>query len=360
VDDQLRFGWYIPTHGDATVVGDPAAFIPPDMDLFLKVALAAEKAGFEYALVPVATGCYEAWISTAMMSARTTKLKMLVAARPGLIAPTIMAKMVSTFDQLSNGRVYVNLIAGGGREEMAQDGVFYDHDERYEVMDETVQLMKHCWTAEGPVTWTGRHFRVENAVVQPRPLQQPYPPFYIGGISPAAQDVGAKHADVFLFWGNTPEQIREDIASVKGRAEAQGRTQPLRYGMRFQVLVRETEDEARRDAEALIASVSEKAKAARTTGMGAESAADGRMREFAQKTAENNYWISRHLYAGLTTVRHGAGVMVVGNPEQVAETLQSYIDIGCSQFCLSGYTHDAEAERFGRMVMPYFRGRIGS
>jgi alkanesulfonate monooxygenase len=359
MDDRLRFGWYIPTHGDGRTVGDPATFIPPDMDLFMRVALAAERAGFEYALVPVATGCYEAWISTAMMSAKTTKLKMLVAARPGLIAPTVMAKMISTFDQLSGGRIYVNLIAGGGRDEMAADGVFYDHDERYEVMDETVSLMKECWTAEGPVTWEGKHFRVENALVRPLPLQHPYPPFYIGGISPAAQDVGAKHADVFLFWGNTPKQIREDIASVRSRAAAHGRADELRYGMRFQVLVRETEEEARRDAEGLVAHVTEKARAARHTGMGAESAADGRMRQFAEDTADSNYWISRHLYAGLTTVRHGAGVMVVGNPEQVAETLQEYIDLGCSQFCLSGYTHDEEAERFGRLVMPYFRDRIG-
>jgi alkanesulfonate monooxygenase len=92
--------------------------------------------------------------------------------------------------------------------------------------------------------------------------------------------------------------------------------------------------------------------------MGAESSADGRMREFAMTTAENNYWISRHLYAGLTTIRHGAGVMVVGNPGQVAETLQEYIDIGCTEFCLSGYPHAREAELFGRLVMPYFRERI--
>ena len=354
----LRFGWYIPTHGDGTTVGDPATFIPPDMDLFMKVAHAAEDAGFEYALVPVATGCYEAWVSTAMMSARTTRLKMLVAARPGLIAPTITAKMVTTFDQLSRGRVMVNLIAGGGYDEMAQDGIFYDHDERYEVIDETVTLMKRCWTEEGPVTHSGKYFRVENALVRPVPYQKPHPPFYIGGISPAAQDVGAKHADVFLFWGNTPAQIREDMAAVHARAAVHRRAENIRYGMRLQVLVRETEEQAWRDADALIAHATEKARRTRMTAMGAESHADGRMREFARTTAADNYRIAPHLWAGLTTVRHGAGVMIVGNPEQVAETIEEFIAIGCSEFCLSGYTHDEEAERFGRMVMPYFRTRV--
>ncbi len=354
----LRFGWYIPTHGDSTTVGDPATFIPPDMDLFMRVARAAEAAGFEYALVPVVTTCYEAWISTAMMSAKTDRLKMLVAARPGLIAPTLMAKMISTFDQLSGGRIFINLIAGGGQAEMAADGVFYDHDERYAVMDETVTLMKKSWAAEKTFDFEGAHNRVVGGEVFPKPLQRPHPPFYIGGISPAAIEVGAKHADVYLFWGNTPEQIREDIATVNAAAAKHGRAGQIRFGMRFQVLVRETESEARAAAEGLISTATERAKAGRLMGLGNESAADGRMREFAATTAENNYWISRHLYAGLTTVRHGAGVMVVGNPEQVAGMLQEYIDIGCSEFCLSGYTHDAEAERFGRLVMPYFRDRI--
>jgi alkanesulfonate monooxygenase len=354
----LRFGWYIPTHGDGTTVGDPDTFIPPGMNLFLRVARAAESAGFEYALVPVVATCYEAWISTAMMSAKTERLKMLVAARPGLIAPTLMAKMVATFDQLSAGRIFINLIAGGGPAEMAADGVFANHDERYELLDEAVTLMKRCWAEDRPFSWQGKHQRVENAWVYPKPLQQPHPPFYIGGISPAAVHVGAKHANVYLFWGNTPAQIKEDIATVRAAASRFGRADDIRFGMRLQVCVRETESEARSAAENLIATATARAREGRFHGMGSESAADSRMREFAVATEANNYWISRHLYAGLTTVRHGAGVMVVGDPAQVAEALEEYIALGCSEFCLSGYTHDAEAERFGRLVMPHFRSRL--
>ncbi|MFN0095663.1 MAG: LLM class flavin-dependent oxidoreductase [Dehalococcoidia bacterium] len=351
-DSRVRFGWYIPTHGDGLT---PSDFIPPDIGLFMRVANAAERAGFEYALVPVATGCYDAWISTAMMAAKTERLKMLVAARPGLMAPTVTAKMVATFDQLTAGRVMVNLIAGGGADEMAQDGVFLSHDERYEVMDETVELMKRCWTEDGPVTFEGKHHHVVNSVVRPKPFQTPFPPFYIGGISPAAIDVGAKHADVFLFWGNTAEQIAKDMAVVRQRAAHYGRDQEMRYGMRFQVCVRETEAEARAAAEGLIANATDRQRETRQGGMGQQSSADGRMRAFAESTADNNYWISDHLYAGLTTIRHGAGVMVVGDPKQVAGTLQEFVDIGCSEFCLSGYPHDLEAERFGRLVMPFFR-----
>ena len=354
----LRFGWYIPTHGDGATVGDPATFIPPTPELFLRVAKAAEAAGFEYCLVPVLATCWDAWVVTAMVSAQTERMTMLVAARPGLIAPTVSAKMVSTFDQMSRGRIAVNLIAGGGSAEMAADGVYFDHDARYEVIDEAVQLMKATWAAEGTMDWQGRHYRVDGALVRPRTYQRPHPPFYIGGISPAAIDTGAKHADVYMLWGNTPEQIARDIATVRERAALYGKADSLRFCMRLQVLVRETNAQAGRDAEALIATATANARASRLTGVGAESQADGRMREFARTTAENNYWIRPNLWAGLTTVRHGAGVMMVGGPGEVAALIQEYIDVGCTEFCLSGYTHDAEAERFGRMVMPFFRERL--
>jgi alkanesulfonate monooxygenase len=351
----IEFGWFIPTYGDSHTVGDPSTVVPPSMDLFQRVAVAAEDAGFDYVLVPVATECWEAWITTAMVAARTTRLKMLCAARPGLIAPTLMAKMVATFDQLTQGRVYINLIAGGGVDEMTADGVFFDHDQRYEVMDETVTLMKQAWASRAPFDWEGRYFRVVRADVRPKPWQQPHPPFYIGGISPAAMDVGAKHADVYLYWGNTVEQISKDIAEVRGRAAALGRDDQLRHGMRFQVLVRETEDEAWRDAEALIASATDRSRASRMRRMGQQSEADARMRRIALETAGENWRIAPHLWAGITTVRHGAGVMIVGNPEQVAETIEQYIQLGCTSFCLSGYPHDEEAQRFGELVLPAFR-----
>jgi len=355
MSEPLRFGWYIPTHGDGT---HPGNRVPPSMDLFVRVARAAEAAGCDFALVPVATGCYEAWVTTAMVSARTERLKMLVAARPGIVQPSHMARMISTFDQNSGGRVYINLIAGGGQKEMAEDGVFLAHDERYALMDESVELMKRVWTAEGPVDFHGKHVRVEGAVCYPKPLQQPYPPFYIGGISPAAIDVGAKHAACYLYWGNTPAQIEQDIAAVKEAADRYGRAHELRHGMRLQICVRETEQEARRAAFALIEGATDRQREARMAGLGAESYADGRMRRFAEEAADNDWWIAPHLWAGLTTIRHGAGVMIVGTPEQAAATIQQFIEAGCTEFCLSGYPHDEEAERFGRLVMPYFRDRL--
>ncbi|MGI9595020.1 MAG: LLM class flavin-dependent oxidoreductase [Acidimicrobiales bacterium] len=351
--DQVEFGWFVPTYGDGPTLTDRSAMVPPSNELFVRVARAAEDAGFEYLLVPVAVACWEAWISTAMLVPQTTSIDMLVAARPGVIAPTMMAKMISTFDQLSGGRVRINLIAGGGVEESRADGVFLDHDQRYDFMDETVTVMKRCWTEIRPVDFDGEHVKVEKAVVRPMPVQKPHPPFYIGGISPAAIEVGTKHADVYLFWSNTFEQIEADIATVREAASAHGRADELRFGLRSHVLVRETAEQARHDALALIADAPEAMVDARQRGMGAQSHADARMREAA--SAHSDHWMSETLWAGITTIRHGAGVTIVGSAQQVIDTIQGYIDLGITSFCLSGYPHDEEATRFGEMVMPAFR-----
>lgn len=349
----LRFGWFIPTAGDTTAIGDPNADRPPSMEMFERVALAAEQAGFEYALVPVQTLCYEAWIACAMIAAKTERLKMLVAARPGFIAPTLTAKMISTFDQLTKGRVYINLIAGGSATELAADGCFFGHDDRYEVMDETVSLMKKVWTEETPVTHEGKHFKVENALVLPKPYQKPYPPFFLGGMSEAAREVSAKHTNVHLFWGDTPARIAEDMKDIRTRAARYGREDEIQFGMRLQVIVREKEEDAWAAADRLIASAGDDHKKV-IAELWEQSESNTRMKELGKA---DQFRIAPHLWSGITVVRPGAGVAVVGNPEQVAATLQQFADIGCTDFCLSGYPHDEEAERFGRLVMPFFKER---
>lgn len=353
MSDGLHFGWFIPTNGDTSALGDASKNVPPSLESFVGIAKAAEAAGFEYALVPVQTMCYEAWVTCAMISAQTEKMKMLVAIRAGFIAPTVMAKMFTTFDQLSKGRIYANLIAGGGAAELAADGSYYAHDDRYAVMDETVSLMKRCWTENKKFDHEGRFFKAEGVRVFPKPYQDPFPPFYLGGASDAAKEVSAKHAHCHLFWGDQPERIAAQIADLKERAAAHGREGELRFGMRLQIVCRDTEEEAWDAAWGIIEGASDQLK--RTTkGLWEQSEANSRMKELGEA---ENYMIGPHLWSGITTVRPGAGVAVVGNPEQVRDTLESFIEVGCTEFCLSGYPHDREAERFGRLVMPFFNSR---
>ena len=169
----LEFGWYLPTHGDTTAYGVVEAQVPGSPELCDRVVQAAEKAGFEYLLIPVGSVCWEAWITGAFMAARSSKIKPLIAARPGYINPVLLAKMISTFDQMSGGRICINLIAGQNESEVMAEGVRYAKEERYELMEEEVSILKELWTARGPMHFEGKFHTISGAHIRPRPLQQP-------------------------------------------------------------------------------------------------------------------------------------------------------------------------------------------
>ena len=349
---RLEFGWFLPTAGDTTAYGLASAQVAPSLPLFDRVVEAAEAAGFEYMLVPVQTACWEAWISSAMMVARSKSIRMLVAARPSYINPVLLAKMIAAFDQLSGGRICINLIAGQSEAENASEGVKWGKEERYEIMDEEVSILKALWTARGPVNFDGKFYQLKGAQIRPHPLQKPYPKFYLGGGSRQAWEISAKHSDVHLFWGDTYERIRANMVEIRGMAARHGRADDIGFGMRLQVVCRPTAKEAWEFAHELVAHASEAQKAFVKKHF-ATSEANRRVRELAA-IGET---IEPHLWTGITQVRPGAGIAVVGDPEQCANTLQNFIDLGCHSFCLSGYLHDEEAERFGKWVMPILRER---
>ena len=344
----LEFGWFMPTWGDTTCYGDKDAFIQPSADLFDRVIVAAEAAGFEYFLVPVASTCWEAWIASAMAVAKTKRIKALVAARPGYVSPVQLAKMGATFDQLSGGRLSVNLIAGQSQIETESDGITLAKEDRYALMEEDVSIMKALWTARGPLDFNGRFHTLKGARITPLPLQQPYPRFYLGGGSEDAWEVSAKHSDIHLFWGDTPERIAANMATIRGMAARHGRAETIGFGMRLQILCRETEAEAWDAAHELVRGVTD----AQTHYIRTHYASSAANRRVQQLAREHGELIGPHLWTGVTRVRPGAGIVVVGNPAQCAATLQEFIDLGCVSFCLSGYLHDEEATRFARWVRP--------
>ena len=349
----LEFGWYLPTNGDTTSYAEGPDVVPAGTPMFDRVVAAAEAAGFEYLLVPVAVPCWEAWVSTAFMAGRSSSIRMLVAARPGYINPVMLAKMVTTFDQLTGGRIAVNLIAGQSEVENAADGIRHGKEDRYALMAEEVAIMKALWTAGAPLDWDGRFHTLRGARVIPPPFQRPHPRFYLGGGSRQAWEISAAHADVHLFWGDRPETIAAQIAEIRAMAEAEGRADVLGFGMRLQIICRETEAEAWQAAGTLVGGVSDERAAAVRANV-ANSVANQRIQALL---AETGGLIAPGLWAGLARARQGAGVAIVGDPQQCADVLQRFIDIGCHSFCLSGYLHDEEAERFGRLVRPILVAR---
>lgn len=285
-----------------------------------------------------------------LVAGQTERLKFLVAVRPGFVAPTVAAKMVATFDQLAPGRLLVNVVTGGFPAELAADGDFTPHDDRYARTGEFIEVMRKYWT-ERQFDHAGRFYRVEGCRPFIKCATQPHPPLYAGGASAAAEDLFAREIDCYLLWGESRRQMRDRIERMKAKAAASGRT--LRLGVRMHVLARETEDEARAAAYAQVEGVSPATlERARATLTATDSAGESRQRAFAM--GNDDQWVEPNLWAGIGQVRRGVGVTLVGSYEQVARRFVNYTEMGLSYFILSGYPHLEEAETAGRTWLPLF------
>lgn len=241
-------------------------------------------------------------------------------------------------------------MTGSDPQELAGDGVFLDHTERYEASAEFTQVWRRLLQGE-TVDFNGKHIHVNGAKLFFPPVQQPYPPLYFGGSSEVAQELAAEQVDLYLTWGEPPDQVREKIAQVRAKAAARGRT--LRFGIRLHVIVRETNEEAWRAADRLIAHLDDetiaKAQAAlaRTDSVGQQRMAS------LHNGKRDNLEISPNLWAGVGLVRGGAGTALVGDGPTVAARIQEYAALGIDSFVLSGYPHLEEAWKVGELLFPH-------
>jgi alkanesulfonate monooxygenase len=341
--------WFIPSHGDGRYLGTTKGGRSAEYSYFRQIAQAADRLGYKGVLIPTGKSCEDPWLLAAALAAETEQLHFLVAVRPGLMSPTLAARMASTLDRISGGRLLINVVAGGDPVELAGDGLFLNHDERYEATDEFLTIWKKLLNGE-EVTFEGRHLKVKGGKLLFSSVQKPYPPIYFGGSSPAGQLVAAKHSDVYLTWGEPPEQVEKKLSEVKKLAEEQGRT--IEFGIRLHVIVRETEKEAWEAAEQLIRYVDAKTiQEAQRVFSRYDSVGQQRMRQLHNGNRES-LEISPNLWAGVGLVRGGAGTALVGDPETVAKRLLEYQKMGINRFILSGYPHLEEAYRVAELLFP--------
>jgi alkanesulfonate monooxygenase len=250
-------------------------------------------------------------------------------------------------------------VTGGDAEELAGDGQFLPHAERYEQAAEFIRIWREVIARShdnAAFDFDGRHLTVKGAKLLYPPLQRPYPPVFFGGSSGPAHDLAAEQADTYLTWGETPAAVATKLADVKARAARHGRT--LRYGIRLHVIVRETEDEAWRAASDLVSHLDEATVAAAQARF-AQMDSEGQRRmgelhrgRFDKANVRQGLEISPNLWAGVGLVRGGAGTALVGNPQQVADRIREYAELGLDRFVLSGYPHLEEAHRFAELVFP--------
>lgn len=351
----LRFHWFLPTNGGdgRQVVGgghgvdaDPAGR-PASTAYLGQIARSAEQLGFEAALTPTGAWCSDAWVSTAMLASVSERLQFLVAFRPGLIAPYLAAQMAGTFQNLSGGRLLLNVVTGGESREQRMFGDFEDKAGRYARCGEFLDIVTALWRGER-VDYRGDHLAVSDAVLQQIP--DPIPEIYFGGSSEAAIEVAARHADVYLTWGEPPAAVADKIAAVRARAAEHGRDP--RFGIRMHVIARDTAAEAWAEADRLLAGISEAQIARVRAGLTrSESEGQRRMLDLNQGTT-NDLEVYPNLWAGIGLVRGGAGTAMVGSHAQIADLVQEYAGVGISEFVLSGYPHLESAYWFGEGVLP--------
>ncbi len=350
----LNIFWFLPTSGDTRYLGKSDFGRAPTAAYLRQIAVTAENLGYDGLLIPTGSSCLDPWVTASSLVGATQRIKLLVALRTSLSGPTASARQAATLDQALGGRLLLNVVPGGDATELAADGVFLDHDARYEAADEFLTVWKRLQQGE-TVDFKGQHLQVQGAKNHFTPVSQPYPPLYFGGSSPAAHELAAKHVDAYLSWGEPPAQVAEKIADVRARAAKHGRT--VRFGVRLHVIVRETRAEAWAEADRLISRLTDADIAAAQQNFNRmDSVGQRRMAEL-HGGQRDKLEISPDLWAGVGLVRGGAGTALVGDPEPVAKRLQEYADLGVDSFVLSGYPHLEEAIRFAELVFPLLPGK---
>ncbi|AGT05012.1 FMNH2-dependent aliphatic sulfonate monooxygenase [Corynebacterium glutamicum MB001] len=355
--------WFLPTYGDSRGItagghgfGFHSGSRTADLDYLSQIALAAERNGFESVLTPTGLWCEDAWITTAALLSRTSKLKFLVAIRPGQVSPTIIAQQGAAFQKFSNNRLLINVVVGGEDHEQRAFADYSSKEERYHKADETLEIIDHLWNSAEPLNFQGEFLSVENAVLKEQP--EVSPPIYFGGSSQLGIEIAAQHSDVYLTWGEPAEKVEEKLARV--RAEADKRNRELDYGIRLHVIARPTEDEAWSVAQNLLDQLDQEEVARIQEGL-ARSQSEGQRRmtelhgqgaAFTAGADARSLEIAPNLWAGVGLVRGGAGTALVGSYEQVAQAILRYRDIGLSHFIFSGYPHLEETYHVGEGVVP--------
>lgn len=352
-------GEYVGTVGDAKQIdgwtgsgGSTAR--PATPEYITAVAKAAEEGGFSTLLLPVGTNCLDSLVVAANLIAHTKKLNILFAVRPGFTSPATFAKQFSTLDQWSNGRVFFNIVTGGSPTELAADGDFLDHEARYRRSREFIQVLNLFFSGEF-FDFNGEFYRLKNARLLVKPVQ--IPKVFFGGSSSIAKQIAAELADVYMLWGETLENTKQEIDDVKRLVEEQQRD--VSYSISFQVVLGDTEEEAWANAKKLISRTDQVALENKNElSKKGEAVGVKRLHALMENAKENDYKIGPNLWAGLTQVLSGNSIALVGTPNQVADRIVEFVELGFDKVLLRGFPHLETAEKVGEYVIPRVNARL--
>lgn len=354
--------WYLPNFVETGHRGDTASTEEGygTLDYQVGLAEAVEDAGWSGALLGTSWGRPDTFTVATALAARTSTFEPLVAIRPGFWRPANFATAAATLDQLSKGRVRVNIVSG--QDDLAAYGDREESREaRYARTKEFMRLVRRLWTEED-VTFDGDHFQVAGSTVTPRPYatdDRPHPRLYFGGASPEAEAVAATEADVQLFWGEPLDGVGERIERLRGLERSLERDlEPLEFGLRITTLIRDTREEAWRDAEEKVRLMADSVGDREFRRSGRAAVGQGRLLDLADRgdVLDECLYTAPGRYGG-----GGAGTTwLVGSADDVARSLQRYQELGVSHFVLSDTPYRTEVARVGKALIPRLRGEVAT
>ena len=337
----MRYGYWLPVFGGwLRNVEDEQ--METSWAYVSRLARRSEEIGFDLTLIaelnlndikgPEAPSL-DAWSTAAALAAVTHRLELMVAVRPTFHNPALLAKQAANIDHISNGRVSLNVVSAWWAEEARKFGIQFDqHDDRYARTSEWLDIVDQAWKHDH-VNYEGKYYKVEDLVLQPKPVSRPRPVIYAGGESEAAKNLISQKCDAYVMHGDPPEKIREKVRDLSARRERWG-LPPMQFGVAAYAIVRDTEREAQQELRR-ITDVQQNAAGYQNYQQWLANT------QLEQRVSLEDYSVSnRGLRSGL-----------VGTPEQVAERIAEFEDAGAGLLLLQFSPQLEEMERFSRQVI---------
>lgn len=351
----------VSTNYGSESVGNPGGPVI-DEPYLTDFARAHDRAGFDRILVAHSSASPDAFAVAQHVLSRTERAGVLIAHRPGFVAPTQVARHLATLDHLSGGgRVAIHHITGGSDADQARDGDFVDKDARYRRTGEFIKVLRSTLYGEKPFDFDGEFYRVKDAFSPVKPLTERGIPIFFGGLSDAAIRIGAENTDVYALWGEPLAATQERIETIQAEAARYGRQ--VEFSLSLRPIVAETEDAAWQRAD-------EHYRATEARIAGAESLGGSFWRQHQRENSAvgaqllNSHALEKdvhdeRLWFGLNRLTGGGGNSTgpVGTPEQVVESLLKYYDLGIRTFLIRGYDPLRDVQQWGDELVPLLRRR---
>ena len=328
-----------------------------DLDFLGECARAHEAAGYDRVLIANSATYPDSIPIAAWVAGATSRLKLMIAHRPGFVAPTMAARMFAAIDQLSQGRAGVHIITGSNDKEMQADGDFLTKDVRYARSHEYVEIMKRIWESDEPIDHDGEFYRFTGGFAAVKPVQQPGITVFWGGSSEKALTMGSLVADVYALGGGPVEKISELVSNTKALAAERGRT--LDFLVSIRVILGDTEKQAWDKAHSMLGDlVHEHATQGRLEVLPGESQEDA-IKRTVQKAAEGSRDGCVWSAFGKVPVGRPVSNCMVGTVDQIVETVLQYYGAGIGRFILAGYDPTTYPREFGEKLLPRLRQAAG-